>query len=112
MIRSTGQGTDGGLPNNSQPILHAGFSTNIESKAGGVTVTTTSERGGKNWDNNRVDWGAEWLRGNKHDDNKDSKDNKQQQRYDGGHATGERAEDGGSGQRMPWSVLVGEFKQV
>jgi hypothetical protein len=77
-----------------------------------MTATTTSERGGKNWDNDWVDLGAEWLRGNKHDDNKDNKGNKQQQRYDGGHATGEPAEDGGSGQRMPWSVLVGEFKKV
>jgi hypothetical protein len=49
------------------------------------------------------------LRGNKHNDDKD---NNQQQRCDGGHATGEPAEDGGSGQRMPWSVLVGELKKV
>ena len=55
--------------------------------------------------NERVDRGTEWLRGN-------DKDNKRQQRHDGGHATGEPSEDGGSGQRMPWSVLVGEFKKV
>ena len=82
---------------------------NNESKAGGATATTTTERGGKNWGNDRVDRGAEWLRGNKHNDDKD---NKQQQRCDGGHATGEPAENGGSGQRMPWSVLVGELKKV
>ena len=64
---------------------------NNESKAGGATATTTTERGGKNWGNDRVDRGAEWLRGNKHNDDKD---NKRQQRYDGGHATGEPAEAG------------------
>ena len=55
--------------------------------------------------NEQVDRGTERLRGN-------DKDNKRQQRHDGGHATGEPSEDGGSGQRMPWSVLVGEFKKV
>ena len=41
-----------------------------------MTATTTSERGGENWDNDWVDWGAEWLRGNKHDDIEDNKENK------------------------------------
>ena len=83
---------------------------NNERKAGGATATatTTAERGGKNWGNNRVDRGAEWLRGNKHNNDND---NKQKQRYDSGHATGEPTEDRGSGQRTPWSVLIGEFKR-
>ncbi len=80
-----------------------------ESKAGGATAMVSAEREGKNLGNERVDRDTEWLRGNKYNDNKDSK---RQQRYDGGHATGEPSEDGGSGQWMPWSVLVGEFKKV
>ena len=46
---------------------------NNESKAGGAAATTTTERGGKNWGNDRVDRGADWLRGNKHNDDKDNK---------------------------------------
>ena len=56
--------------------LACSVAPNIESKVGGMTATTTSERGGENWDNDWVDWGAEWLRGNKHDDIEDNKDNK------------------------------------
>ena len=82
---------------------------NNESKAGGATATTTTERGGKNWGNNRVDRGAEWLRGNKHNNDND---NKQKQRYGSGHATGEPTEDRGSRQRTPWLVLIREFKKV
>jgi hypothetical protein len=65
MIGLTGQGMDGGLPNNNQP--------NNESKACGATSTMTAERGDKNWGNDRVDRGAEWLRGNKHNKNNDNK---------------------------------------
>ena len=102
MIGSTWQGMDGSLPNINQPILHAALCQTTR-------ATTTTERGARIGAMNgstgaRSSCGAT----NTHD----NKDNKRQQRYDGGHATGEPAEDGGSGQWMPWSVLVGEFKKV
>jgi len=53
--------------------LACSFVPNNESKAGGTTATITAERGGINWGNDRVDRGAEWLRGNKHNEDKDNK---------------------------------------
>ena len=59
--------------------LACSFVPNTKSKAGGATATTTTVRGSENWGNERIDRGLEWLRGNKHNDNKE-------QRYDGGYS--------------------------
>ena len=53
--------------------LACSFVPNNKSKAGTATITTTAERGGKYWGDDRVDRGAEWLRGKKHNDDKDNK---------------------------------------
>ena len=73
MIGLTGQGTAGGLPNNNQPILHAALHQTTRAKQAAQQRQQPLRGGGKNWGNHRFNRGAEWLRGNKHDDDKDNR---------------------------------------